>query len=148
MLHNGLSFWIRRGIIKRVYNQTENQLIGYKTIDTLDEEIYALNCLKKKLNENNRNSNCDIDILNNNQINIGNNRLEKEAIAAEFEKTVLGVLTVFQGKPIQRIMTLLKQMKLNPFYAKITIIQLQTILDKLTNEKLVTFQDGEYKRVR
>jgi len=146
-----LSFWMKRAIIKRVYDaKSTHQLIGYRIADGKQEEMHALNCLKRKLNQKSNAHLIDVDDDEDDDdvLNMNNNNEERENIAADFERTVLGVLTAFQGSTIERILTRVKQMQLHPLYAKITLHQLQNVLDKLTNEKRVIFQDGEYKRSR
>merc|ERR1712048_933875 len=111
-------------------------------VDGREEELFALSCLKKEKNQSKAGGGDQDFEQDTNMQNL--NASEKEKIEADFERTVLGVI-VFQGSPIERIMTLVKQMELHPIYAKISMNELQNVMDKLTMQKRVTFTDGIYK---
>jgi len=144
---HAIMYWQKRGIVKRMFDKKSGALIGYRLADGKDEEVYALNCLKKEKNQKHKIGGDVCEQYEDSNV-CGLDASEKEKLFADFERTVLGVLTVFQGSPIERIMTRVKQMELHPIYAKISMSELQSVMDDLTTQKRVICTDGMYKRCK
>ena len=132
-----MTFWIRRGVVKKGEHSEEG--VGYRLADGAEEELYALQCLKKK-------SQNAMDGQDGGAQNM--DPAERLQIEEQFERQVLALFNVHQGKPIEHIYGLIKVLDVHPMFsgANMDMNALQEVVDKLTIEKRVVFKDGLYTR--